>query len=563
MPTLTIGDKKITVGDEFMKLSPEDQQATVDEIEASLPQAAAPSHGVTAGGILKAGGEGLRKGAEYTAGMFGDVANMNASGADWLAQKLGASPETAGMIGDATKFIMPGGPSAPTTQQVQAGTEQILPEHHTAANMPEKFVQTAAEFLPAALLGKGHALKELGQRAITQGIIPGLASEGAGELAQKVAPEYEPQARIAGALIAPHAMSPFPANAERLKMAETLAKEGVDLTAGQKTGSERLRYMEGELGGFAGQKQMETQAEQFTKAALSKAGITDASRATPEVMDAALTRMGKTFDDLASTSTASMDKKLNDDLLDAAVGYQRVKGNAAAPLVEDTMQRIADAGIANGGSIPGDVYKTIRSDINAKMRSTADPELKGALRDMQEALDDAIERSIPPEKMAEWKKVRKEYRNFLVLEQAATGAGENAAAGLISPSALRNATVQKQGRRNYGTGEGDFADLARAGEGTMKPLPNSGTAGRLNAKNMGQGILSLLGGGAGAMHSPEAAMAGMVAGGILPGVLGKAILSAPGRAILGNQMGGGIDPKLRALAAALLAGPHGTPAIAP
>lgn len=558
MPTLTIGDKKITVGDEFLKLSPEEQQSTVDEIEASLPQAAAPSNGVTASGMLKAAGEGLRTGAEYTAGMFGDVANMNASGADWLAQKLGASPETAGMIGDATKFIMPGGPSAPTTAQVKTGTDQILPEHHVAANMPEKFTQTAAEFLPAAFLGKGNIVKRL----LTQGIIPGLVSEGAGEVAQKVAPEYEPQARIAAALIAPHAMTPFPASPERLKMADTLAKEGVDLTAGQKTGSERLRYMEGELGGFSGQKQMETQAEQFTKAALSKAGI-EAPRATPEVMDAALTRMGKTFDDLASSSNAVMDKQLNNDLLDATVGYQRLKGSAAAPLVEDTMQRIADAAVANAGSIPGDVYKTIRSDINAKMRSTSDPELKGALGDMQEALDDAIGRSIPPDKMAEWQKVRKEYRNFLVLEQAATGAGENAAAGLISPSALRNATVSKQGRRNYGRGDGDFAELARAGEGTMKPLPNSGTAGRLNAKNMGQGLLSLMGGGAGAMHSPEAAMAGVLLGGAVPGTLGKMILSAPGRAILGNQMGGQIDPKLRALAAALLAGPHSNPAIAP
>jgi hypothetical protein len=36
MPTLNIGGKRVTVGDEFMSLSPEDQNATVEEIASSL-----------------------------------------------------------------------------------------------------------------------------------------------------------------------------------------------------------------------------------------------------------------------------------------------------------------------------------------------------------------------------------------------------------------------------------------------------------------------------------------------------------------------------------------------
>jgi hypothetical protein len=40
MATLTIGDKKVTVDDSFLTLSPEDQQKTVDEIEQSLGGAA-------------------------------------------------------------------------------------------------------------------------------------------------------------------------------------------------------------------------------------------------------------------------------------------------------------------------------------------------------------------------------------------------------------------------------------------------------------------------------------------------------------------------------------------
>jgi hypothetical protein len=36
MPTLTIGDKRVTVGEEFMQISPDQQHATVDEIAQQL-----------------------------------------------------------------------------------------------------------------------------------------------------------------------------------------------------------------------------------------------------------------------------------------------------------------------------------------------------------------------------------------------------------------------------------------------------------------------------------------------------------------------------------------------
>jgi hypothetical protein len=57
MPKLTIGDKTVTVGDEFMHLSPEQQNATVAQIAQQIgigsdaaPRATAPSHAPSAGG---------------------------------------------------------------------------------------------------------------------------------------------------------------------------------------------------------------------------------------------------------------------------------------------------------------------------------------------------------------------------------------------------------------------------------------------------------------------------------------------------------------------------------
>ena len=45
MPTLNIDGRKVTVGDEFLKLSPEEQNAAVDEIAQSMPKAK-PSRGI-------------------------------------------------------------------------------------------------------------------------------------------------------------------------------------------------------------------------------------------------------------------------------------------------------------------------------------------------------------------------------------------------------------------------------------------------------------------------------------------------------------------------------------
>jgi hypothetical protein len=129
---------------------------------------------------------------------------------------------------------------------------------------------------------------------------------------------------------------------------------------------------------------------------------------------------------------------------------------------------------------------------------------------------------------------RNEYRNMMVLEKAATGAGSGAAEGLISPSQLRNAVVQ-QSRRAYGRGQGDFAELARAGEALLKPLPQSGTSPRHNVTHMLQTIGAIVGGGAGAAGGPGGAAMGAVAGLAAPAVAGRALLSRPIQAWLGNQ----------------------------
>lgn len=361
---------------------------------------------------------------------------------------------------------------------------------------------------------------------------------------------------VAGASkLAQKIVSPFATSSERTALANALEREGIDLSAGQKTGSRGLRYAESEIGGRAAEDLMERQGEQFTAAALRRAGV-DASRATPDVIDDAFNQIGQRFDELAARNTLQPDRQLVNDMFVTFNNYGRmVPESKRIPAVKDITNDIIKA--TRRGPLAGDVYQPLRSRLETMARKTSDLDAREAFRGLKDALDDAMERSIAKNNPADaglWQQVRNQYRNMLVLEKAATGAGENAALGLISPSQLRNAAVQ-QGRRAYARGKGDFAELARAGEAIMKPLPQSGTAPRLRAQNLGAGIASLIGAATGAATGgPIGAMAGMAAGAALPKAVGSLMMSKAGQRYLANQIlrSGPLTPETRALVNAIL-----------
>jgi len=518
--------------------------------------------------VAQSGLSGIRQGVEGIVGMAGDVGPAQGKIAGWVADKFGASPETSKKVSDVARWLTPF-PTSPTSDRVREDTHNFAGDYYKTKTTPGEYSRTVGQFLPAAAIPSGGA--SLPQRLITQALLPGVGSEAGGQLAQKFMPSAEPYARIAGALagglapsVARRAITPFPASPERTALATALEGEGVDLTAGQRTGSNALRYAEGELGGGAAANMMDRQGEQFTSAILRRAGI-DAPRATPEVIDGAFHRIGQQFDDLASRNTLMPDQQMIGDLRTTIGEYGNlVPESARAPIVENITNDIVDT-VRRNGQIPGDAYQSLTSRLAKAARTTKDPELGAALRGIRESLDDAMERSIQtanPGDAGAWQDARNQYRNLLTIEKAATGAGENAAAGLISPSALRNATVQ-QGRRAYARGQGDFAELARAGEGVMKPLPNSGTAGRTAARAMGASVPSAigaaLGGSAGGLPG---GIIGAAAGAAVPFAMGRALLSGPGRAYLGNQMAAGLpasDPRMAAIIAALMNRPQIAP----
>lgn len=541
-----------------------------DQIAAAIKQNMPQQQSMVAD-AAKGLGSGVVRGGAMLAGVGGDLAK-GATALEGLLQRRGIDVAGARQT---MQENMPAWMRRDDTKAPQVGSAEIMGAIDRGTGLPitsykpETFAgkasKTVGEFIPGALIGGGGLLRGA--------IAPGLASEAAGAATEGT--KAEPYARVAAALaggflpdMGRRAITPLPATAERTANVNVLRNEGVtDITAGQATGRKGLQYLEAERG--AGPAMAENAAEQFTAAALRRVGDNTSRLATPEVINQNFNRIGQQFDDLAARNTATLDQQFGNDVQRALTNYANlVEAPNRVPAIRNYVQEIINSARQHGGQLPGETYQSIRSRMEAAARETSNPEARHALREIREAVDDAMERSIAssgnPADLGAWRETRNQYRNMLVIERAATSAGENAANGLISPQALRQATVTTQGRRNYARGEGDFADLSRAGVGVMSPLPNSGTPGRTAAQNLGVGtsgiVGSLLGGGAGAALDPSAAgpgaAAGMIAGVLMPRAAGLLATSQLGRAYLSNQAllpnAAAADPRTLAIVNALM-----------
>jgi hypothetical protein len=363
-----------------------------------------------------------------------------------------------------------------------------------------------------------------------------------------------PLVAAGGSRLIQKAISPFAGSPERDAAVKLLAQEGVPVTAGQRTGSNALRYAESELGGSKAANLIDTQAEAFTDAAMRKAG--GSGRATSDNMSRLRDQISKQFDDISSRNSLTVDRGIINDMNAANTNYARVlpaeQRQIFGQLGDDIVQRFK----AGNGVMSGKDYQTIRSRLSrmANNYRQRDPEFSEAIRGLRNALDSGMDRSIKPGDAGAWAQARKRYGNLKTLEKAAVGGGEESALGLISPAQLRIAAAQGN-RGAYARGDNDFADLAKAGQAVMTKLPNSGTASRLSARNLGAFAPTILGAGYGGASGGDmqSALAGAAAGYALQKGAGRALMSKPVQTYLGNQLAtAALSPTRQALLSALL-----------
>lgn len=535
---------------------------TLEQVRAHKMGATAPapapekqrSFGEAVTGLAKSAGAGLVRGAVGLGTLPGNVEGLGRAGINAAAGLVGAGP----VVKPDTALI--------NYNDFMGRLENKVGPLYKPQTTAEKYVGTIGEFAPAAIGGGAS----LGARA-AQVVAPAVASETAGQMAEGTG--YEPLARVAGAIagtrlpnLGARAITPAPADAARQSAIKTLEQEGVTaLTAGQRTGNNRLRWVEDATsmvpGGGGKATAMQTQAaEQFTRSALKRAGI-QADRATTDVIDNAFRSIGNEFDQFAQSITVRGAPTFGNRLARLADDYERVTPPVMqVPAVRQAAADIA-AKVAGPQGMAGPEFASYRSQLRRLQRGMKEnPQASEAVGKIIETLDAQMVRSAPRGQRAQYanrlQDLNKRYRNMLALEDASRAAGEGAAAGLISPASLK-AAVQRQNKKDYSRGRSELGKLSRAGESVLRPLPSSGTAERSFAQGVVSAPGAVMGGFGGG--SIEGALLGSVAPWALKAGTARALMSKPVQNYFANQavprtLEPANSPNLPAILAAILQG---------
>lgn len=187
MPTFQIG----LADGRKLRIEAENQEAALAGV-AHFNQSEAPQDApVTAGGVAKSAGTGLVRGVEGLAGLPGDLGK----GVDWLMDKVAgpATPEQQAQL----SALRP-----PSSSDIINAETKVTGGLHTAGNRTERAVENVSSFIPASLGGPESLVANI----LKRGILPGAASEAAGQATEGTA--AEPFARLAGALVQKGAARP-------------------------------------------------------------------------------------------------------------------------------------------------------------------------------------------------------------------------------------------------------------------------------------------------------------------------------------------------------------------
>ena len=438
--------------------------------------------------------------------------------------------------------------SGPDAGQVQGAIEGVTGKFYEPQTIPGQYASTGGEFAVGALLpgGRVGSLARTIAAKTLNTVVPAITSETAGQFTKDT--PYEPYARFVGGVAGGPAgaklVTPIgPAEGAYARAVAALEKEGIPLTAGQRTGSRKLQWTESNaidmpaVGGQAARIQAaprEALDRAVTQRVYDPAEL--AARGVPEgvhLPDPRVAQAGpQSLSDAYTRLTQApfvTNPQFQNRMTRAQAEYERlVLPHQRAANIENTQNDIIDRLVAGQGRMAGDEYQAIRSQIATDIRAPSiNPREKAALIEYKRALDQAYLAGLSPRDAAALMQNNRRYALMKQIQPAVDTAMET-----LSPAKLAQ-TVRARRGAQYSARRGDLDELANAAKTVMTPLPQSGTAPRLAAQFGGGGTIgSAIGGVVGGL--PGAAI-GAGVGAITPLIPSYLATSRLGQAYLGNR----------------------------
>jgi hypothetical protein len=316
-------------------------------------------------------------------------------------------------------------------------------------------------------------------------------------------------------------------------LAQKGADNGINIRGSQISNSPALRTLDSVLARIPGSGMADAnvaQRAQVTRAVSNTFGE-DAPRLTTDVVNNAYNRIGGAFDRVLNRTPISVDDGLVNDLANIEKDAPgRVEESALSPIrvqLGNVLNAIKGSG---DGRIDGKMYQSLvgrgsgidglMGDDNAGVRHYAG--------EIKNALDDAWERSAPPEDVADFQNARYQYKNLKTVEPLIAKSSDRT----ITPSLLQ-ARVKANFPDKARNGGGDLGDIADVGQQFLKDQGSSNTAERAPLINLltGLGGSSAVFGGGGMLGHILASSGALE---MLPNVLAQPTMTGAG------MVGGGL-----------------------
>ncbi len=457
-------------------MTPEEIQAVLTE---QFPTPKEASTGEILKGLDKQAAAGAIQGAAGLVSAIPNLAGGLERGADWLWNRF----MPAGPAGPRpTGLAAPGGLGTAAGGAIDQAAKELADSQAGAPTTPaERAARTVGGYVGSGVLGGVGPVRSA---------IGGLGDVAAGAATEGTA--AEPYARAAGGILAGslpgvgrRIATPLPISPERQAAIATLEKAGVPVTAGEASGSKALRYAEAALSDapFAGGKAAaikEAQGQALAGEVMGKTGA-PSELMTRENMEKGFDRLGQTYQDIGTRNNLNFDPKLSSDVLDSIKRYEDIAHFANnKPIIYKEAAKIANAIQSGSPSMSGIQYQKWRSDLgklSSGLSRSGDEAAAQGIKDIRKSLDSAFERSMSnPADAALLKETNRQYSALKGVKKGIERGGGDPLLGLLG----QNPGATLRAMATGPTGHRGFIPLSDAANTILKPLPNSGTAQRLN-----------------------------------------------------------------------------------
>lgn len=469
--------------------------------------------------VIDTGAEGLAKGTSAIADKIlpEDLATPIRQSKDtMLAENKTARdlynkeyPSTEGFIPSAAEF---GRVAGNITGSLPLMPTKIMGAIDTAAGALPTLAGKAAPFVNRLMAASGKG-------AVGGGIIEGLSSSkndkslaeniGTGLLSGALGGPIVEGGGALGQALGSKVIGGI--SSTRAALAERAQQLGIELKGSQVSDShflQKLNQVSGWLP-FSGEG-TDKVVGQFHRA-ISKTFGKDTEEITPALVKQALTDTGAKMNTIKQGVTVDAGTQLQQDFIgilrDATSNLQ----DAEVKPIFNNLRSIAKMIDPNSNTMTADVYHNITKydGLLSKLQNNSNPNIANAANQIRTKLEDALERSMTPQQLQEWRNLKLQYKSGKTVQELL----ESDRDGTANPLGLLRKVVQSPGGK---LGAGDLGELADIGREFFKQPADSGTPlGNFILKNapLLHNPISALSAGTGALLS-GAPLLSLIEGGI-------------------------------------------------